>query len=74
MAENTAYKLNIPIKIITHTQTGDAGIIFYHPDNGYFQNSINDIFASLNRWFKANKLTQHFDRTNFMNFATNNKT
>jgi hypothetical protein len=33
-----------------------------------------DIFASLNKWMKANKLTLNFDKTNFMKFCTNNKT
>jgi hypothetical protein len=35
---------------------------------------MNDIFASLNRWIKANKFTLNFDKTNFMKFCTNNKT
>jgi hypothetical protein len=52
----------------------DTCIIIYHPDSNYFQNSINDVFADLNNWFKANKLTSNFDKTNFMKFTTNNKT
>jgi hypothetical protein len=35
---------------------------------------MNDVFASLNRWIKANKLALNFDKTNFMKFCTNNKT
>jgi hypothetical protein len=35
---------------------------------------MNDVFASLNKWIKANKLTSNFDQTNFMKFCTNNKT
>jgi hypothetical protein len=53
--------------------TDDTSTIICHPDSDYFQNSINDIFADLN-WFKANKLTLNFDKTNFMKFTTNNKT
>jgi hypothetical protein len=53
--------------------TGDTSITIYYPDSGYFQNSINDIFTSLNKWFKANKLKLNFDKTYFMKFA-NNKT
>jgi hypothetical protein len=52
----------------------DTSIIIYHPESDYFQNSINDAFAGLNRWFKANELTLNFDKTNFIKFATNNKT
>jgi hypothetical protein len=33
-----------------------------------------NVFASLNRWIKANKLTLNFAKTNFMKFCTNNKT
>jgi hypothetical protein len=35
---------------------------------------MNDVFAILNRWIKANKLTLNFDKTNFIKFCTNNKT
>jgi hypothetical protein len=35
---------------------------------------MNDVFASLNRWIKANKLTLHVDKINVMKFCTNNKT
>jgi hypothetical protein len=48
----------------------DTSIIIYHPDNDYFQNSTNDVFASLKRWFKANKLTLNFDKTMFVTFAS----
>jgi hypothetical protein len=30
--------------------------------------------ADLTNWFKANKLSSNFDKTNFMKFTTNNKT
>jgi hypothetical protein len=49
----------------------DDTSIIYHPDSDYFQNSIDDVFADLNSWFKANKLTLNSDKTNFMKFATN---
>jgi hypothetical protein len=32
------------------------------------------VIADLNNWFKASKLTLNFDKTDFMKFATNNKT
>jgi hypothetical protein len=31
---------------------------------------MNDVFAGLNKWIKANKLTLNFDKTNFMKFCT----
>jgi hypothetical protein len=44
-----------------------------HPEIDCFQNCMNDVSASLNKWIKANKLTLNFDKTNFMKFCTNNK-
>jgi hypothetical protein len=35
---------------------------------------MNDVFASFNKWIKANKLTLNFDKTNFTKFFINNKT
>jgi hypothetical protein len=35
---------------------------------------MNDVFASFNKWIKANKFTLHFDKTKFVKFYTNNKT
>jgi hypothetical protein len=34
---------------------------------------MNDVFAGLNKWIKANELTLNFDKTNFMKFCTANK-
>jgi hypothetical protein len=34
---------------------------------------MNDVFADLNKWIKANKLTLNFDKTNFMKFCTTSK-
>jgi hypothetical protein len=39
----------------------DTNIIISHPETDCFQNRLNDVFASLNRWIKANKLTLNFD-------------
>jgi hypothetical protein len=52
----------------------NTSIIIYHLDSDSFQNSINDVFADLNNWFKANKLISNSDKTNFRKFTTNNKT
>jgi hypothetical protein len=35
---------------------------------------MNDVFASLNKWIKVNKLALYLDKTNFMQFFINNKT
>jgi hypothetical protein len=34
---------------------------------------MNDVFAGLKKWIKANKVTLNFDNTNFMKFCTTNK-
>jgi hypothetical protein len=52
---------------------GTDWILKYYLDELQLQ-GINDVFAIRNKWFKANKLTSNFDKTNFMKFATNNKT
>jgi hypothetical protein len=38
-----------------------------------FQICMNDVFAGLNKWIKANKLSINFYKTNFMKFCTTNK-
>jgi hypothetical protein len=35
---------------------------------------MNDVYADLNKWFKANKLVLNFDKTNYIKFATKNNT
>jgi len=42
-------------------------------ESGNFQNSLNDLFALLNKWFKVHNLTLSFDKTSGMIPATNNK-
>jgi sarcosine oxidase/L-pipecolate oxidase len=51
----------------------DINIIISHPEVNCFQNAMNDVFASLNKWIKANKLTLNFDKTNFTKFCIYNK-
>jgi hypothetical protein len=31
--------------------TDDTSIIIYHSESDYFRNSINDVFADVNKWF-----------------------
>jgi hypothetical protein len=70
MAENKEDKLHRLIQIITSLKLGpilfadDTSIIIYHTGSNYFQNSINDVFASLNRWFKVNKLIEILTKEN----------
>jgi hypothetical protein len=52
----------------------DTNIIISHPEIDSFPDCMNDVFASLNKWIKANKLTLYFDKTSFMKLCTNNKT
>jgi hypothetical protein len=52
----------------------NTSIIISHAEIYYFQNCMNDVFASLNKWFKDSKLTSNFDKTNFLKLYTNNKT
>jgi hypothetical protein len=49
-------------------------IIIYYPDSDSFQNPINDVFVNIKKWFKMNKLTLNFDKTDFIKSTTNNKT
>jgi hypothetical protein len=72
------YINNLPPTINTQSTpvlfADDSNIIISHPQIDHFQNCRNDVFAGLNKWIKANKLTLNFDRTNFTKVCTNNKT
>jgi hypothetical protein len=72
-----AYINDLPQIINSHSKcilfADDTSIVIYRPDSNYFQNSIDDVFADLNNWFKANKLTLNFDKTKLMKFTTTNK-
>jgi hypothetical protein len=52
----------------------NTNIIISSPEIGCFENFIHDVLASLNKYIKDNKLTLHFDKTNFMKFCKNDKT
>jgi hypothetical protein len=41
---------------------GSTDIIIYLPERDYIQ-SINDVLANFNQFFKANKLTLNFEKT-----------
>jgi hypothetical protein len=51
----------------------DTNIIISHPEIECFQICMNTVFAGLNKWIRANKLTLNFDKTNFMKFCTADK-
>jgi L-rhamnose isomerase len=54
--------------------TDNTSIVITHPELVYLQNIMSDAFANLNKWFKANRLALNFDKTNYIKFATKNKT
>jgi hypothetical protein len=50
----------------------DTNIISYSQID-CFQNYMNHVFACLNKWIKANKLTLNYEKPN-IKFCTNNRT
>jgi hypothetical protein len=52
----------------------DTSVVISHPEIDYFQNCMNDVIPSLKKWFKANKLTLNFDKTDVLKFCINSKT
>jgi hypothetical protein len=50
----------------------DTSIIFTNSKYEDFKNDINIVFESLNKWFKANKLSLNFDKTHYIKFTTKN--
>jgi hypothetical protein len=52
----------------------DTSIIIAPPELVGLQNITNDALADLNKFFKTNKLALNVDKTNYINFATRNKT
>jgi hypothetical protein len=51
----------------------DTNTIISHSEINYFQTCMN-VFASLNKCSKANKLILNFYKPNSIKFRTNNKT
>jgi hypothetical protein len=41
----------------------------FEGDSNYFQNSINDIYNVLKKWFKVSKLILHFHKIIFVTFT-----
>jgi hypothetical protein len=72
------YINDLPATINSQSKTilfaDDTSIIITHPELVYLQNIMNDVFVNLNKWYKANKLAQNFDKTNYIKFAIKNKT
>jgi len=64
-------------KTYTHdvhsTITSHSEHVFF-PETDYFHTYTNNVLASLNTWFKVNKLTLNFDKINYMKLAISNKT
>ena len=51
----------------------DTSIIFIYSNLKDFKHNIKIGFESLNKWFKANRLSLHFDKTHFMQLTIKNK-
>jgi hypothetical protein len=52
----------------------DSSISISNGEIDYFQNCMNNVFTSLSKWFKADKLTLNFDKTNLVKLSTKSKT
>jgi hypothetical protein len=52
--------------------TDDTSILFTHFNLIYFNKNIHIIFTTLNKWLRANQLSQNFNKTNQLYFTTNN--
>jgi hypothetical protein len=50
-----------------------TSISIYHSNIDCYQNSINVVFADMNKWFKADTHTLNFVKADLMKFATGNK-
>jgi len=62
-------------KIINKTSTtiifaDDTRILFAHSNLKDFNTNIHRVFATLNKWFRANLLSLNFNKTNYVHSAT----
>ena len=62
-------------KIINRTSApiifaDDTSILFAHSNLKDFNKNIHIIFATLNKWFRANQLSLNFNKTNYVHFTT----
>ena len=62
-------------KIINKTSTriifaDDTSILFAHSDPTTFNNNNHIVFATLNKWLRANQLPLNFHKTNYVHFTT----
>jgi hypothetical protein len=46
----------------------DSSILFGHSDLIDFNKNIHIFFITLNKWFRANQLSQNFNKTNYAHF------
>jgi hypothetical protein len=53
----------------------DSSICISHTEIDYFQNCMNNVFNSLSKWLKTDKLTLNFEKkTNLIKLSTKSKT
>ena len=52
------------------TFADDTSILFAHYNLIDFNKNIHILFATLNKWFRANQLSLNFKTTNYVHFTT----
>jgi len=70
----TIYKNDLP-KIINRTSVpiiiaDYTSILFAHSNLVDFNKNNHIVFATWNKWFRANKLTVNFNKTNYVHFTS----
>ena len=61
----TINKTSAPIII-----ADDSSILFAHSNPIDFNKNIRTVFATLNKWLRANQLSLNFNKTNYVHFTT----
>jgi hypothetical protein len=51
----------------------DTSILFAHSNLIDFNKNIHIVFATLNKWFRANQLSLNFSKTSYVHFTTETK-
>ena len=49
----------------------DTSILFAHSNLTDFNKNIHIVFATLNKWFRANQISLNFNKTNYVHFTSN---
>ena len=57
-----------------HLFADDANLTLSHSNVSTLQQNINDELVNVSNWFKVNKLSINFNKTEFMVVTSDNKT